>query len=79
MSIKKLMASLAVVVAAVTAGLIVNGIARADRQHASPTRPDPNASIVSHRSNDDPQKVREYWTPERMRKARPAPMPTVGP
>jgi len=77
MSTKKLIASFAATAAAVTAGFIVSGIARAD-DHATSVRPDPHASIVSHDSKDDPQKVREYWTPERMRQARPAPMPRVG-
>jgi len=78
MSIKKLVAAIAVVAAAVVAGFIVTGAARADHQDPRQVRPDPHASIVTHESRDDPQKVREYWTPERMRKARPAPMPSVG-
>ena len=77
MSTRKLIASLAVGAAAVTTGFIVNGIAQAD-DHTTSVKPDPHASIVSHESRDDPQKTREYWTPERMHKARPAPMPSVG-
>jgi hypothetical protein len=77
MSIKKLMASLAVIAAAVAVGVAVSGIARADR-HGPAVEPGSRTGIVSHRATDDPQKVRDYWTPDRMRKAHPAPMPTVG-
>lgn len=76
MSIKKLIASFAVVAAAVTAGFIVSGIARADG-HATPAKPDPHASIVSHDARDNPKNVRDYWTPERMNQASPAPMPST--
>ena len=73
MSIKKTMISLAVVAAVAVAAVVAGGMARADR-HA----PAPRGDIVSHRATEDPQHVREYWTPERMRHARPAPMPTAG-
>lgn len=77
MSINKTMISLAVIAA--VAAVIAGGMARADRHApAAPAGSAPSAGIVSHRSTDDPQQVRDYWTPERMRHARPAPMPSVG-
>ena len=32
-------------------------------------------SVDVHANPQDPEAVREYWTPERMRDAQPAPMP----
>lgn len=33
--------------------------------------------LVTHISEETPEQVAEYWTPERMREAKPVPMPTV--
>lgn len=83
MSIKKTLISLAAVAAA--AAIVAGGMARADRH--TPATPAPQGGradqadrrdVVSHRATGDPQRVRDYWTPERMRHAHPAPMPGIG-
>ena len=32
--------------------------------------------VVSHKATETPDQVRDYWTPERMKNARPKEMPT---
>lgn len=81
MSIRKPMAAAAVIAAALAVGVVVSGVARADRrpQIGDPgLRPGERTGVVSHRATEDPQQVRDYWTPDRMRKAHPAPMPSAG-
>lgn len=42
---------------------------------AEPAAPEPPSSaVVSHRSGEDPEQVRAYWTLERRRAARPRPL-----
>lgn len=65
---------------AVVAGLIVSGGvggASASAATAGPSLTDPNAAAV-HASTQNAGQVAKYWTPERMRTARPAPEPTAG-
>lgn len=40
--------------------------------------PPPGPGTTSSDVRQDPDEARDYWTPERMREARPAPMPEDG-
>jgi hypothetical protein len=60
--------AVAVAVVAVAVALVV-------RPGAVAPRPGPADSVGVRAEPQDPEAVREYWTPERMRDAQPAPMP----
>ncbi|MFE0688575.1 hypothetical protein ACFV0Z_10585 [Streptomyces xiamenensis] len=34
-----------------------------------------DSGVITHTTDEDPQDVLDYWTPERIRDAEPAPMP----
>ncbi|MGW3626687.1 hypothetical protein [Streptomyces sp. NPDC000880] len=40
--------------------------------------PQPDSGTTSSDVRQSPDEVRDYWTPERMQEARPAPMPDDG-
>ncbi|AVZ76325.1 hypothetical protein SLUN_33090 [Streptomyces lunaelactis] len=43
---------------------------------ADPARgPQPDSGTTSSDERQSPDEVRDYWTPQRMKEARPAPMP----
>lgn len=42
---------------------------------AAEPEPQPDSGTTVNEVRQDPEKVRDYWTPERMRKAQDAPMP----
>lgn len=64
-----------VAAAAVVAAVVV--AVTAWRTAATASEPDsqPDSGTTAHETRQDPEKVRQYWTPERMREAEGAPMP----
>ncbi len=40
-------------------------------------KPDPSAKIIKHPMETHPDDALKYWTKDKMRKAKPAPMPNV--
>ncbi|MFF4230360.1 hypothetical protein [Streptomyces sp. NPDC001820] len=42
------------------------------------SKPQPDSGTTSGDERQSPDEVREYWTPQRMKEARPAPMPEDG-
>ncbi|MFI9200281.1 hypothetical protein [Streptomyces sp. NPDC053048] len=64
---------------AVTVTVAAVGAAVALRSGPSerPAAP-PDASTSGHHTGQDPASAEAYWTPERLREARPAPMPMPG-
>lgn len=63
----------AAIAAVAVVGFAAAGQADGDRRGTG----DPAGPVV-HKVQEDPQKVQQYWTEERMRDARPAPMPQIG-
>ncbi|MFC8074334.1 hypothetical protein ACFUN8_02180 [Streptomyces sp. NPDC057307] len=62
------------VVAVVAGGFGLQAVGSgADAGDGAPSAPDSGTTGV--RTNQDPADVEEYWTPERMENAEPAPMP----
>lgn len=47
----------------------------AGRKRAS--KPDPEANVHTHKVETSPDDVRKYWTEDKMRQAKPAPMPST--
>ncbi|ACY96726.1 MULTISPECIES: hypothetical protein [Thermomonospora] len=62
--------------AAAIAAITIVGFAAASQAGRAPDAQEP-AQPVTHEVQQDPQEVEEYWTEERMRNAKPAPMPEV--
>lgn len=61
------------VLAAVVAVVVV--AARRTAASATESEPQPDPGTTAHDVRQDPQQVRDHWTPERMREAGNAPMP----
>lgn len=47
----------------------------AGRKHAA--KPDPADNVHTHTVKTSPDDVRKYWTDDKMRKVKPAPMPST--
>jgi hypothetical protein len=63
---------------AAAAGLVAAVVAVAawrSAATASESEPPPDPGTTINDVRQDPEKVRDYWTPERMREAQDAPMP----
>ncbi|MGH2507945.1 MAG: hypothetical protein ACRDHZ_11160 [Ktedonobacteraceae bacterium] len=41
------------------------------------SKPDPDAKVHTHTVEKSPDEVRKYWTDDKMRKVKPAPMPST--
>jgi hypothetical protein len=59
--------------AAAIAAIAIVGFAATGQAGNGPDPQELEQSVV-HKVQEDPQKVEEYWTEERMRNAKPAPM-----
>ncbi|MQA97775.1 MAG: hypothetical protein GEV11_25290 [Streptosporangiales bacterium] len=68
LSRKKVWIPLVLVVAALATGAVLAGRAMSASQDA-------DGAVSVHNQNQDPEAVSSYWTEERMRSAKPAPMP----
>jgi hypothetical protein len=71
-TVRRVAVSAAAIVAA--AGVVVVWAATASSR-PTPARLDPDSGSTSSRIQPAPAPGEEYWTPERMRSAQPAPMP----
>lgn len=60
-------------VAVLVAVVVVTAWRTADTATQSEPQPDPGTT--AHDVRQDPEQVRDHWTPERMREAEGAPMP----
>ncbi|MFI9463892.1 hypothetical protein [Streptomyces xiamenensis] len=58
-----------------TGVLVVGALAGMAMALASDSGESEDSGVITHTTDEDPQDVLDYWTPERIRDAEPAPMP----
>lgn len=64
--------------AALLTGLVAVAAWRTAATAAPPPEPQPDSGTTSSNVRQSPDEVRDYWTPERTKEVRPAPMPEDG-